>query len=347
MNVVNNRWVKWQYIAGVGVICGLAVTGCSRSDKNVETEVVPVDEQAAINTASPAVSCQNPMVQDRLRASLQNMIYQESQALTNRYANDAEIVIDGGAVSSKVGAIAINVQNASVLQEANANGMATCQASISTTLTSEDLYQAGQLSAATNQPSLESRLAQGNIRVNNNMLIDDAFTYVAGAQGGQVRVRIAGQPALIAIVSDIVASSVLKSTVDSQHAQVPVQQPRRPAAPQNNGNQSRPQNKPAPQPRPVAPSSPAKPAQPVKPVQPAKPVQPVKPAQPAKPTLPPTISESNKTTITRPNADNKPADVKSPVTPKAPAATPSAPVKSVPKDDSIDMVIIEDNNATY
>ena len=317
MSVVSNRWVKWQHVAGIGILCGLAVTGCSRSDKADDAEV-QVEPSASESTAAPAVSCDNPLVQDRLRASLQNMLYQDAQILANNYANNAEISLESGAISSKVNSVAINVQNASVLQEANANGMTTCQASVSITVPTEDLYQAEQVSAANNQPGIESVLAQGNIRLNDNMLIDDAFTYVAGAQGGQVRVRIAGQPALTRIVSDVLATSLLKSAIDSLQVQVPVQvqpQRREPA-------QSSQQNQPVRQPRPV---TPAKPAQPAKPVQPAKPAS-------------PTTSNQGGESASVPKTPPKP-EASAPVTPKAPAA--------VPKDESIDMVIIEDDTATY
>ena len=317
MSVVNNRWVKWQYVAGIGMLCGLAVTGCSRSDKTDDSEV-QVEQSATESTAAPAVGCDNALVQDRLRASLQNMLYQEAQILSNNYANNADISLESGAVSSKVNGVAINVQDASVLQEANANGMTTCQATVSITVPTEDLYQASQISAANNQPSLETVLAQGNIRINNNMLIDDAFTYVAGAQGGQVRVRIAGQPALTNIVADILATSLLKSAIDNLQEQVPIQvQPRRREPDQNNN-----QNQPVRQPKPTAP---------------AKPAQPAKPVQPAKPASPSTSNQSGESASV-PKTPSKP-EASAPVTPKAPAA--------VPKDETIDMVIIEDESATY
>ena len=319
MSVVNNRWVKWQYVAGIGMLCGLAVTGCSRSDKTDDTEV-KVEQPATESTAAPAVSCDNALVQDRLRASLQNMLYQETQILSNNYANNAEISLENGLVSSKVNGVAVNVQNASVLQEANANGMTTCQATVSITVPTEDLYQASQVSAANNQPSLETVLAQGNIRIDDNMLIDDAFTYVAGAQGGQVRVRIAGQPALTSIVADILATSLLKSAIDSLQVQVPAVQPRRRDSDGNNN-----QNQPVRQPKPAAPAKPA---------QPAKPVQPTKPASPSTNNANNANNQSNESALV-PKTPSKP-EASAPVTPKA-----------VPKDETIDMVIIEDDSATY
>ncbi len=319
MSAVNKKWIKWQQVAGIGMICGLAVAGCSRSDEADTTETTDATEQPAIDNSAvaPVISCDDPMVQDRLRNALKNTLNQQAQTLAASYANDAEVSLDGGAVSSKANGVMIDVQNAAILQEANANGLTTCQASVSMTLASEDLYQASQISAANNQPSLQTRLAQGNIRINNNMLVDDAFTYVVGTQNGQVQARIAGQPAIMTIVADVMSSSVLKSAMDEQRVQRPVQEtPRRRDDVQSNGqnnNQGSNQNQPIRQPKPVTPAA---------------------PAQPAQPATPPIINQGEAT----PNTD-----AKAPTAPKAAASTP----KLVPKDDSIDMVIIEDDSAIY
>ncbi len=314
MSVANNKWIKWQQIAGIGLIYCLAATGCSRADKDDNAEAIDATaEQPVVSNSAvaPAINCDDPMVQDRLKTALKNTLNQQAQSLAASYANDAGINLSSATVSSKINGVLIDVQNAAVLQEANANGMTTCQASVSMTLPSEDLYQASQIQAANNQPSLQTRLAQDNIRINNNMLVDDAFSYVVSTQGGQVRTRIAGQPALITVVADVMAGSVLKSAMESQRTQRPAQEtPRRSEAAQSN-NQSSNQNS----------SRGNSQSQP----QAVTPAAPVKPAQPA---TPPTINQG---TVT-PSADNK-----------APDSVP----KSVPKDESIDMVIIEDDSATY
>ncbi|MBP6496213.1 MAG: hypothetical protein KA291_06955, partial [Psychrobacter sp.] len=211
--------------------------------------------------------------------------------------------------------IVIDIENAAVLQATNENGLITCQASVSMTLPSEDLYQASQVQSANNQPSLQSRLANDNIRINNNMLIDDAFTYVVGTQAGQVRTRIAGQPALLTVVSEVVASSTLQSAMEEQRAQRATQQPERRREPaQNNNTVSQPRA--------------------------ATPAAPVRPAQPAKP---PVLNQSNQ------NSSQSTKTPSSTTTPSTAAPTPAAPEapKATPKDESIDMVIIEDKEATY
>ena len=312
MSVANISLSKWHKVAGIGLVCGLALAGCDRSDKEDTTEQAELTEQETVdaeNSVAPAISCDDPMVQDRLKSALKNTLNQQAQSLAANYANDAEISLANGVVSEKTNGVVIDVQNAAILQQANENGMTTCQASVSMTLPSEDLYQASQVQAANNQPSLQSRLAQDNIRINNNMLIDDAFTYIVGTQGGQVRTRIAGQPALITVVADVMAGSVFKTAMDEQRAQRAAER----RATQNNDTA---QTAPIRQPRTVTP---------------------VEPIRPTEPTPPPTI--------------NKPAESQNSSTAntQAAAAEPSKPAtpKAVPKDETIDMVIIEDNSATY
>lgn len=249
-------------MAGISLICGIAVSGCSRSDDaedSTETADATIEQPITNDSAvAPAISCDDPMVQDRLKNALSNTLNQQAQTLAASYANEAEISLNSATVSSKVNGILIDVQNAAILQEANDNGLTTCQASVSMTLPSEDLYQASQVQAENNQPSLQTRLAQDNIRINNNMLVDDTFTYVVGTQGGQVRIRIAGQPALITVVSDVMAGSVLKSSMDSQRAQRSAEEATRRREAAQNSNESQTIR----QPKPATPSAPAQPATP-------------------------------------------------------------------------------------
>ena len=308
MSIANHQWIKGTQLAGVGLLCSLAIVGCNRSEKVDEEadKVVIVKEE----TVAPVIACDNPLVQDKLKAALKNTVNQQAQSVAASYANAAGISLDANAVTSKINGMLIDVQNAALLQDANANGMTTCQASVSMTLASEDLYQANQLQSANNQPSLQTRLAQNNIRINNNMLVDDAFSYVVGTQGGQVQARIIGQPTLVTVVSEVIAGSAVSTLVSERRAvqQQTEQAERRAATAQNNAAQAQRQQ-----------------LQEVIPLEPTRPAQPVRPAQPASP---PTITQGGGVQSS---------------TQAAPVTTP----KSTPKDDSIDMVIIEDESATY
>ena len=307
MSIANHQWIKGTQLAGVGLLCSLAIVGCNRSEKVDEEadKVVIVKEE----TVAPVIACDNPLVQDKLKAALKNTVNQQAQSVAASYANAAGISLDANAVTSKINGMLIDVQNAALLQDANANGMTTCQASISMTLASEDLYQASQLQSANNQPSLQTRLAQNNIRINNNMLVDDAFSYVVGTQGGQVQARIIGQPPLVMLVSEVVAGSAVNTVAEQQRADRQAQQAerRRAAAAQSN-DENRVERQP----------------QVVTPLEPTRSAQPVRPAEPASP---PKVTQNGVQSSTQ----------------AAPVTTP----KSTPKDDSIDMVIIEDESATY
>lgn len=317
MSVVKKKGMNWQQVAGIGLVCSLAVTGCSRSDddESANTNEVIAEAQSVNEVdVAPAMSCDDPLVQERLRTALKNTLNQQAQTLANNYANAAEVTISSSMVNDKIGNILIDVQNAALLQEGNANGMTTCQASVSMTLPSEDLYQASLIDSANNKSSLQSRLANDNIRINNNMLVDDAFSYVIGTQNGLVQARIAGQPALISIVADVMAASSLKTLMDEQQAirRAEAAAARRAAEPKPAENQN------IRQPRTVTP------------------VAPIRPATPPTPPTSPTINNSNEGNITAAAPSN---EAKAPVAPAEP--------KVVPKDDSIDMVIVEDDSATY
>lgn len=309
MSAANSKGIAWKQVVSISLVCGLVITGCNRADKDDDTESneTTVEQPVTTETAViPAVNCDNPMVQDRLKAVLKNTLNQQSQTLLSSYANEAEISLNTAMVTGKVNGILIDVQNAAVLQSSNDNGMTTCQASISMTLPSEDLYRASQIQAGNNQPSIQTRLAQSNIRINNNMLVDDAFTYVVGMQGGQVRARIAGQPALLSIVSEVMAGSVLKSAIDGERGQAGVTR-------QRETNQSNSDSQTTRQPRAVT------------------------PVEPIRPIAPPAIERSG---------SNDGQDSNQTAATSSANSTPGTP-KVVPKDESIDMVIIEDSSATY
>ncbi|WP_250162584.1 hypothetical protein [Psychrobacter sp. WY6] len=93
MSVANKNVSKWYKVAGIGMVCGLALAGCDRSEKEDTTETAELTEQESAsteNTAATAVSCDDPMVQDRLKTALKNTLNQQAQTLAANYANDAD-----------------------------------------------------------------------------------------------------------------------------------------------------------------------------------------------------------------------------------------------------------------
>lgn len=77
MSVANKNVSKWYKVAGIGMVCSLALAGCDRSEKDDDIETAEVTEQEAPvseNAAATAVSCDDPMVQDRLKSALKNTL---------------------------------------------------------------------------------------------------------------------------------------------------------------------------------------------------------------------------------------------------------------------------------
>lgn len=346
MSAAISRGMKWQQIIAISIVCGFAVTGCDRSDK--DDEVVEVDESEIDNSAvAPAVACDDPLVEDRLKRAIRSSLQQQAQSIAANYANNAGVSLNGGAISTKLNGIMIDITDTSISQGSNVNGMTTCQASVSATLKSEDLYQASQIYAANNMPSLQTRTGRANLGVSNNSLIDNNFSYMVGAKSGKVQVRINGQPELIAIVADVAVGSVLKTAIDNKRAQQSIRIEPTQTYDDNQAN---------PQPQTVTPLESTRPAEAPKPVQ------------------PPTIRQNSNVTgnqntnlrnngassvqgnNTQSNSANSvqgnntqssgASSIKgnsnlgtSPVVNNKPAATAN--------DGGSDMVIIEDNNATY
>ena len=58
MSVANNNVSKWYKVAGVGIVCSLALAGCDRSEKEDTTETAELTEQESAsdeNTVANAV----------------------------------------------------------------------------------------------------------------------------------------------------------------------------------------------------------------------------------------------------------------------------------------------------
>lgn len=316
---------SWLTLFSVGLVGTLALSGCDRKDK-AETEVAaPKTETEVVSV--PAADCDDPLVQDRLKLALNAALNQKSKSFVNAYANQAEIGVDASELNGQLGNVLIDIQNPSVLQATNSNGMTTCQASVSMTLPSQDLYQANQVYASAGRPSLQERLAEQNISLNNNMLADDAFSYVVGQQDGQVRTRIVGEPAIIELVADVMAGSLVQNAIVTRRAEITAQetrrqQERRAAQQERRREQTDTQIRQPAVVKPAAPAAPSKPAT----------TKPAATVSNPKPTAAPKTSESVAATNTVPTEPTAPLKDSKKLTP--------------PTDKTIDMVIIEEEG-TY
>lgn len=320
MNFTKQSQHGWLALVSVGVISALTITGCDRSKKDESTEETTTKvttETEVVTKSVPAVDCDDPMVQDRLKLMLQTTLNQKAQSLATSYATQANIAVDSRVLGSNIHDVLIDIQNPAVLEATNATGTTTCQASVSMTLPSQDLYQANQVYASAGRTSIQDRMAEQNIRLNNNMLVDDSFSYVVGTQGGELKIRIAGQPAILDLVSDVVAGSLVQTTLNTRRAQIAEQK----ARVQQERRQEQANRRVREEPRIRQPQS-------------AKPVAPTQPTKPATP-------EANTSTSSSLAPSNARPDSSAPV----PAETNKK--ATVPTDKSINMVIEEDPNATY
>lgn len=305
---------SWLTLLSVGLVGTLALSGCDRKDK-AETEVAQTETETEV-VSVPAADCDDPMVQDRLKVALKTALNQKSKSFASAYANQAQIGVDASELSGQLSNVLIDIQNPTVLQATNSNGMTTCQASVSMTLPSQDLYQANQVYAAAGRPSLQERLDGQNISLNNNMLADDAFSYVVGQQGGQVRTSLVGEPAIIELVADVMAGSLVQNALATRRSEAAAeetrrQQERRAAQQERRREQAETQIRQPTITQPAAPAAPSRPA--------------------------PTVSNPT------PSATPKPTE--------SVPATPAAPVQDTkkltpPTDKTIDMVIVEEDG-TY
>ena len=50
MSVANKNVSKWYKVAGIGMVCGLALAGCDRSEKEDTTETAELTEQESAST---------------------------------------------------------------------------------------------------------------------------------------------------------------------------------------------------------------------------------------------------------------------------------------------------------
>lgn len=320
MNFPKQSQHGWLALVTVGVISALTITGCDRSKKDESTEETTTKvttETEVVTKSVPAVDCDDPMVQDRLKLMLQTTLNQKAQSLAASYATQANIAVDSRVLGSNINDVLIDIQNPTVLEATNATGATTCQASVSMTLPSQDLYQANQVYASAGRTSIQDRMAEQNIRLNNNMLVDDSFSYVVGTQGGELKIRIAGQPAILDLVSDVVAGSLVQTTLNTRRAQIAEQK----ARVQQERRQEQANRRVREEPRIRQPQS----------------VKPVAPTQATKPATP----ETNTSTSSSLAPSNSKPDSSAPV----PAETNKK--ATVPTDKSINMVIEEDPNATY
>lgn len=219
---------KWISAVSVSVLCAVAIGGCSKKD-NDNTAQQPEDAlQTQTVPAETLLPCDDATAVNSLSRSIKGLVAEQARAEMADYAAKIGTDVDNSVINGLINNIIIDVGTPKKLDSTNSNGMQTCQASLSVTLPSENIYLANEVYAGVDGQNMQQMLAASNVRLNSNMLVDDAFTYVVGMQGGQARAKIAGHPAVIQAVADIMAKSQLKELMSKTRS---ISQPARPLAP--------------------------------------------------------------------------------------------------------------------
>lgn len=295
----------------------LPLAGCNKKADSTDADESESHSADTAQVESPLalVKCDDDIATSKLEKSIKESIKSRSQILINSYADSADTSLDLTAFNDVVESILIDLSNVKNMQPINDNGMVTCGAKVSLTLPTRDVSRANQAFASLEGESFSQRLEDKNITLNNNMLVSDNFTYVVGMQGGQTAAKIVGQPEIISAVSDIIAASQFEVAMANKRQ-----------------SEAKIRNIASEAPEPVRRVEKPKPVQKTEPTPKAtpQPPQPPTPKPQAKPELRPAPT---------PSASETPS-VKAPVNTDDPADF------NVPSDESIEMVIIEEEG-TY
>lgn len=317
-------------LVGVMLLCGLTAVGCSKKEESTDKS----DEaKVEVVTTDPVVQCDDQVALTQLTQTVQSTLGSQSQRLFNSYAESNGETLSLTNLKSAVGSVLIDVANPREIQGANAQGMITCSASLSLTLPNQDVSRANRVYTQVEDRSLADLLRSEGIILNNNMLVSDNFNYVVGMQGGQSVARVVGQPAILMAAADIISKSQYQAIIDARRS-----------APDTN----------KPRPAPALPAEPRQPTQPrVRPEPEQKQKAPVRQTQPARSAEAQTQAQQKPAAKPAEPAKPQPAETPKPSKPAAEEAnnTAAKPVEApknltTPKDDSIEMVIIEEDG-TY
>lgn len=202
---------------GVSSVCALVLTGCNRHKDKEEptTEPQAQSEQTVSSPAVSTVDCQSDAITGQMHNTIIEGINAYVGQAANSMAKNGNVKLNGNDLSSKTASLLVDVQN--VRQGSNTDtGMTTCQASVSVAVANEDMFLASQMFAAANQPSLEQRLAQSSIILNNNMLVDNNVTFVVSPANDSNTVKLVGQLPLLQAVGNVLASATLKQSLDAE-----------------------------------------------------------------------------------------------------------------------------------
>lgn len=218
------RWgftfVKCAKYVGIGGVCALVLIGCDRHKDKPTVDPQAHDpqaqsEQIANATTETKVDCQSDAMIRQMHNAVMDSIGSYMGQTASAMMHNGNVALSSGVLADKTASLFVDIQN--IRQGSTTQtGMTTCQASVSVAVANEDMFQANQLFAFANQPSLEQRLAKNNIELNNNRLVDNHVTFVLSPANDGNTVRLAGQLPLLELVGNVITSATLKQRMDAE-----------------------------------------------------------------------------------------------------------------------------------
>lgn len=213
------RWgftfVKCAKYVGIGGVCALVLIGCDRHKDKPTVDPQAQSEQIVNATTETKVDCQSDAMIRRMHNAVMDSIGSYVGQAASAMMHNGNVALSSGVLADKTASLFVDIQN--IRQGSTTQtGMTTCQASVSVAVANEDMFQANQLFAFANQPSLEQRLAKNNIELNNNRLVDNHVTFVLSPANDGHTVKLAGDLPLLELVGNVITSATLKQRMDAE-----------------------------------------------------------------------------------------------------------------------------------
>lgn len=198
------------------LLCTLAIAGCSRSDntnkkaKN-EKKTDQTSQQATKQDEKANQLCADPNQHQAIFEDVRSVLAQRSQAVIDQNPQAGNLNLDNASLTDTLKQITFGMQDAKALS--TSDNIITCQASLNINLPNQTLFNATQFYNKNNQ-SLPELLEAKNIRLNNNQLTSDNFTYlVKDEKAKDIESHIVGQPEAVEVIADITASATLNQAL--------------------------------------------------------------------------------------------------------------------------------------
>ncbi len=203
--------VRRSALLGVSFACALALVACDTTkDKDKTKEKEPQSESTKDQKKDGEGSVELEPVTDAkkickndgalsksLKDAVKSNVSQQSKIFAAAHGQNANLALDMNSVAGRSDKILVDVKDIKVAPTGANNGMVTCQASISMTLPTADISSATKMYAANSQDSLEQRVTKTNMKLDNNMIVDDKFTFEVNPQSAIPEAKVVGQPSML------------------------------------------------------------------------------------------------------------------------------------------------------